>query len=76
MRARQAKKIIKNAVHGRRPPTRRVVRALRTVWHRSHHENGKRMGGSLFNFQVNLVAQVITGKIKVNPYGVIINDPR
>lgn len=74
MRIRQAKKIIEAAAHGQLPPVSRVIRALRTVWHRSRHENGKRMGGSLRDRQLKTISLVLTGRLKVNLYGVPINE--
>ena len=69
MRIRQARKIIDVAHREKNQPTGRVMRALRTIWHRSRFKDGKRMGGLKSDKYIKLIAEVLLGKIKVNSYG-------
>ena len=69
MRIRQARKVIETAHCEQRQPTGRVMRAMRTIWHRSRFENGRRMGGGKQNNTIKLMAEILTGRIKVDSYG-------
>ena len=64
MRIRQAKKIVRRSANGEQPPINKVYRALRTVWHRSRHKNGKRMGGSVSNKSVNDAARALNSYVE------------
>lgn len=67
MRIRQAEKLLNNA-HGK--PTGKIIKALRTIWHRTRHAEGlsvagNRMGGSVSDKTVSVVAKILTEEIKV-----------
>lgn len=76
MRIRQAKKIVEAAAHGQMPPLGKTMTALRTIWHRSRHPEGdkagQRMGGTIRDHQIKLIAQVLSGRVKVDMYGRLI----
>lgn len=73
MRIRQAKKIVEAAAHGQLPQHGKVKKALRTVWHRSRHPEGdkagQRMGGTIRNHQIDLIAKVLAGRVQVDIFG-------